>query len=221
MMVVLFDLEGTLVQTIENDEEAIFEFRIKTREKLLELGIPNNELKGIIASTLARNKAIEYVKEHFSKREANRFHLEMDKFLKKCELKWADVSKIFPDTLPTLNRLREFRYRMGLITNTSREAANRMLSMHDMGRFFEVVITREDVKKLKPDPEGIVIALSRLNTRDFIYIGDLIHDSQAAENANGISIIVNRDPLKTIGFNADFVIKSLMEIPNIVQSLRI
>ena len=40
MVVVLFDLEGTLVQTIENDEEAISEFRTKTKEKLVELGIP-------------------------------------------------------------------------------------------------------------------------------------------------------------------------------------
>ncbi len=65
MITVLFDLEGTLVQSMEDDHEAIHEIRIKTREKLVALGIPRSELKGVTRSTIMRNKAFEYVKEHF------------------------------------------------------------------------------------------------------------------------------------------------------------
>lgn len=213
MVVVLFDLEGTLVQSIEDDQEAILEFRIKTREKLVALGIPRSELRGLTTSTLMRNKAFEYVKEHFNGREAKRFHLEMDRFLKSYELSWADCSKIFSDTLPALLRLKEIGCEMGLITNTSREAANRMLSIHGIRGFFEVIITREDVKKLKPDPEGIILALKRLNEQDFFLVGDLAYDSRAAEEAGGISIIVNRCPSKKLEFHADYVVKSLIEIP--------
>lgn len=213
MVVVLFDLEGTLVQSIEDDQEAILEFRIKTREKLVALGIPRSELKGVTTSTLMRNKALEYVKEHFNEREAKRFHREMDMFLKSYELSWADRSKIFSDTLPALRRLKEIGCKMGLITNTSREAANRMLSIHGIRGFFEVIITREDVKKLKPDPEGIILALKRLNEQDFFLVGDLGYDSRAAEEAGGISIIVNRCPSKKLEFHADYVVKFLIEIP--------
>lgn len=213
MVVVLFDLEGTLVQSIEDDQEAILEFRIKTREKLVALGIPRGELKGVATSTLMRNKALEYVKEHFNEREAKRFNLEMDRFLKSYELSWTDRSKIFPDTLPALRRLKEIGCKMGLITNTSREAANRMLSIHGIRGFFEVIITREDVKKLKPDPEGIMLALKRLNEQNFFFVGDLAYDSRAAEKAGGISIIVNRCPSKKLEFHADYVVKSLIEIP--------
>ncbi len=217
MVVILFDLEGTLVQSIENDQEAILEFRIKTREKLLQLGIPSSELEGVTKSTLMRNKALEYVKEHLDEREAKRFHLEMDNFLKGYELRWADSSRIFPDTLPALRKLKRLGYKMGLITNTSREAAIRILSMHGIETFFEVVVTREDVKKLKPDPEGILLALKRLNTRDFVLVGDLIHDSKATEKAGGVSIIVNRNPSKKLEFRANYVISSLMEIPDLIQ----
>ncbi len=156
MVVVLFDLEGTLVQSIENDQQAIDEFRKNTREKLLELGIPRSELKGLITSTLMRNKSREYVKEHFNEREAKRFHREMDGFLTSYEVSWADRSRLFPDTLPTLRKLTELGHTMGVITNTSRDAADRMLSIHGIRGFFEVIITREDVKTLKPDPEGIL-----------------------------------------------------------------
>ncbi len=219
MVVILFDLEGTLVQSIENDQEAILEFRIETREKLLQLGIPSSELEGVTKSTLMRNKALEYVSEHLDEREARRFHLEMDNFLKGYELRWADSSRIFPDTLPALRKLKRLGYKMGLITNTSREAAIRILSMHGIETFFEVVVTREDVKKLKPDPEGILLALKRLNTRDFVLVGDLIHDSKATEKAGGMSIIVNRNPSKKLEFHANYVISSLIEIPDLIQHL--
>jgi len=219
MAVVLFDLEGTLVQSIENDKEAILEFRIKTREKLLELRVPLNELKDVTTSTLMRNRALQYVRKHFNEREAERFHLEMDRFLKRYELSWADQSEIFPDTLPALNRLRELGYRMGIITNTSREAADRILSMHGIANFFEVIITREDVKELKPDPEGILLALKKLNAQDFFFVGDLVHDSKATERAGGKCIIVNRNPLKRLEFQADYVVKSLMDISGLIQSL--
>lgn len=217
MVVILFDLEGTLVQSIENDQEAILEFRIKTREKLLQLRIPSSELEGVTKSTLMRNKALEYVKEHLDEREAKRFHLEMDNFLKGYELRWADSSRIFPDTLPALRKLKRLGYKMGLMTNTSREAAICIFSMHGIETFFEVVVTREDVKKLKPDPEGILLALKRLNTRDFVLVGDLIYDSKATEKAGGVSIIVNRNPSKKLEFRANYVISSLMEIPDLIQ----
>jgi len=103
MVVILFDLEGTLVQSMETDQKAILDFRLKTREKLLTLGIPSKELDGVTTSTLMRNKASEYVKEYFVEREAKLFHLEMDRFLKDYELYWADRSKIFPDTFLLFN----------------------------------------------------------------------------------------------------------------------
>ena len=217
MIVVLFDLEGTLVQSIEADERAVAESRIKTREKLIELGIPRSELEGMTRSTLMRKRAVEYVEERFDPREAERFHLELDRFLKTYELAWAEGSKIFPDTLPMLRVLRSLGYRMGLVTNTSTEAANRMLSMHGIADFFEVVITRENVKQIKPDPEGIILALKSLKAQDFFFVGDLVYDSEAAKQAGGTSIIVNRNPLRKLEFHADYVVNSLTEIPSIVQ----
>jgi len=219
MIVVLFDLEGTLVQSIEADEKSVQEFRTKTREKLVELGVPHSELEGIEKSTLMYNKAFEHVEEQFSPRDARQFHFELDRFLKTYQMRWADKSEIFPDTLPTLRELKRLGYRMGLVTNTSREAADRMLSSHGIADFFEVIVTREDVKKLKPDPEGILLALKRLEARDFFFVGDLVYDSEAAEKAGGKSIIVNRVPSMKLGFPADYIVNSLTEIPRIIQQL--
>jgi HAD superfamily hydrolase (TIGR01509 family) len=108
---------------------------------------------------------------------------------------------------------------MGIVTNTCREAANRMLNMHGIGEFFDVTITREEVKMLKPEPEGIRLALKRLKAQRFVFVGDLIHDVRAAEKAGGTSIIVNREPSKRLDFQADYVVESLTKIPELVQRI--
>jgi beta-phosphoglucomutase-like phosphatase (HAD superfamily) len=41
---VIFDLEGTLVRTAEMTEEFLRDFRRQTKNKLLELGIPEKAL---------------------------------------------------------------------------------------------------------------------------------------------------------------------------------
>jgi HAD superfamily hydrolase (TIGR01549 family) len=217
MTVILFDLEGTLVQSVEGNKDAILEFRMKTASKLMELGIAASELEGIEVSTLMRNRALEIVDQHFKKEEARRFHCEMDKFLKTFELRWALQSRLFPDTLSTLCKLKKLRCKIGLVTNTSKEAANHMLFMHGIDSLFGVTVTREEVSRLKPDPEGIFLALKKFRERKFFFVGDLSYDALAAKKAGGVSIVVNRNPSKTLEFQADFIISSLEEIPNIIQ----
>jgi len=219
VIAVLFDLEGTLVKSMENDKNSILEFRAKTRQKLVELGIPPRELIKTKTSTLMRNKAREYVDENFNRKGARSFHFKMDKFLKSFELYWAYRTEIFEDTIPALQKLRVLKCKMGVVTNTSREAAELILSLNGLGSFFEVTVTREDVNRLKPDPEGIRHALEILHVKDFFFVGDLVLDSLAAEGASGVSIIVNRDPSKKLKFNADYIVNSLLEIPRIVASV--
>jgi phosphoglycolate phosphatase-like HAD superfamily hydrolase len=99
---VLFDLEDTLVQTPWTDHQRVMEFRRKTREKLIELGIPPSVLEGIERATIMRNKAAEYIEKNLSKADAEKIHQEMEKFLTRYELDSAKKSKLFPDTIPTL-----------------------------------------------------------------------------------------------------------------------
>jgi HAD superfamily hydrolase (TIGR01549 family) len=220
MVVVLFDLEGTLVKSIEDDKVAGREFKEKTENKLLKLGIPKCELEGLTTSSIMLNKAQEVVEKCFDERKTGQFQSEMDRFLKRYELRWANLSQIFPDTLSALQKLRKHGFKMGIVTNTSKEAAGQMLAMHRIESFFEVVITRDEIKKLKPEPEGIQLALRRLNAKDFFFVGDSVHDIEATEKAGGISIMVNRCPSKMLKLNPNYVIDSLLEVPKLILDLR-
>lgn len=217
MVVVLFDLEGTLVQTEwENPNHVVF-FRCETRKKLLELGIPPFVLQGTERSTIMHNKALDYVKKNFGEAKIKQFLHEVEQFLIYYELSAVKSSRLFPETLSTLCQLKALGCRIGLVTNTSKKAVDHYFSMHGLGNYFDVVVTREDVAKLKPDAEGVLLALKRLREKRFFLVGDLEHDAIAAKKAGGLSIIVNRDSSKVPQFHADFVVASLSEVPTIIR----
>jgi pyrophosphatase PpaX len=215
---VLFDLEGTLVQTPWEEPQHVLEFRHQTRTKLIELGIPLSVLDGIERSTVMRNRALEYVEGNFSGASKRRYHQEMEKFLRQYELEAARRSKLFPETMLVLNELKKLGLRMGLITNTSREAVDIVFQLHTLQKYFDVIITRNDVKKLKPDSEGVLLAIKKLKVSSFFMIGDLPLDMLAAKNANGVFIVVKRNPEDELDIPADYSVQSLSEVQSIVRS---
>jgi phosphoglycolate phosphatase-like HAD superfamily hydrolase len=107
--------------------------------------------------------------------------------------------------------------KMGLVTNTSMKAVDIIFQLHGLKTYFDVVITREKVKKLKPDPEGILLALRKLDVKKFLMVGDLVHDVLAAKSANGTSILVKRSFEET-DCEADYVVQSLSDVLKIVQA---
>jgi HAD superfamily hydrolase (TIGR01549 family) len=238
---VLFDLEDTLVQTPWADHQHVLEFRRETRQKLIELGIPPNVLEGIERATIMRNKASEYVEKNFAKADAQGFRQGMEEFLSRYELDSARKSQLFPETIQTLETLKELGAKVGLVTNTSAKAVNTVFQNHGLKNRFDVVVTRENVKKLKPDSEGILLAVKKLGATNCFMVGDLVLDILAAKGARVKAIIVRRNPeqpdpqdlLKSLpaelleqakrlledgkDLQADYVVQSLSEVPAIVQ----
>ena len=239
---VLFDLEDTLVQTPWSSHQHVLEFRRSTREKLADLGVPAVVLEGIERSTMMRNKASEYVENHFGEPATERFGREMEQFLSRYELDSAKKSILFDETISTLETLKRLGAKMGLVTNTSKKAVDVVFQMHGLREYFDVVVTRESVRRLKPAPEGILLAAEKLDASRFLMVGDLILDVLAAKNAGGVAIIVMRNPeqsdfqelLKSLpaevlkearrtveergDLHADYIIQSLAEVPAIVEA---
>ncbi len=103
-------------------------------------------------------------------------------------------------------------------------------------------MTREDVEKLKPDPEGILLAVKKLGVTRSFMVGDLAVDVLAAKSVNIPAILVSRHPEKskpqdllkslpaevlekarrsiteTGSLQVDYVVQSLAEIPAIIQA---
>ncbi len=192
---VLFDLEDTLVETVyvQLGPQAVDQERRVVRNKLISLGIPESVFEGEVRHTLFRNRAFDWVDANMSSVEAARFHKKLNKFMKSIELWAAKQHTIFPDTLKTLSRLASEGFKMGLATNTSREATDYLLRKYCLTKFFPIVVTRDDASRLKPNPEIINIAVEQIGKPVEWLVGDDSFDAEAARDAGLKSIIVRRD----------------------------
>ena len=66
------------------------------------------------------------------------------------------------------------------------------LEKYDLKDYFDVVVTAEDTKKHKPDPEPVNIALAKLDSRPehSLMLGDTMFDILCAKNAGVTSVLV-------------------------------
>ncbi len=62
-----------------------------------------------------------------------------------------------------LSKLKEAGKRMGVVSSATNWMVDQVLSQLKLSGFFELVITKEDVTRHKPDPEAYLLALEKLS----------------------------------------------------------
>lgn len=99
-------------------------------------------------------------------------------------------TRLFADTLPTLHKLKKEGARIGIISTKYRFRILEFLKIHLPNDWFDIIIGGEDVKKHKPSPEGLLLAIQKLNVapEDTLYIGDSTVDAETAAAA-GVSFV--------------------------------
>ncbi len=91
----------------------------------------------------------------------------------------------YPETLPALRALRRQGKKIAIISSKTSHRIREKLDRDNVASLVDFVIGCREVAALKPDPEGIRQALSRLglSSNSAIYVGDSEVDAAAAENA--------------------------------------
>lgn len=94
-------------------------------------------------------------------------------------------TRLFPDTLSTLKRLKQRGARIGIISTKYRFRILSFLEDYLPDDFLDIVVGGEDVKAPKPSPEGVLFALEHLGStpQETLYIGDSTVDAETARNA--------------------------------------
>ncbi|MEO8223559.1 MAG: HAD-IA family hydrolase [Gammaproteobacteria bacterium] len=100
---------------------------------------------------------------------------------------WPDILEsvmLYPGIGATLARLKAAGVRLGICT-ASRGESFRPLEEAGLLDYFEEIVTAEDVTRRKPDPEGILLCMARMGLRagETIYIGDTVADIRASRAA--------------------------------------
>jgi HAD superfamily hydrolase (TIGR01548 family) len=75
------------------------------------------------------------------------------------------------------------RYELNLFTGRTRQEFTYTFADWPGTKHFRTVVTMDDVKKIKPDPEGLYKILGKRDPRTALYVGDNIDDALAARDA--------------------------------------
>lgn len=186
---ILFDLDGTLI----NSEQKFFEsFRYVIASKydynITYEEYENNELKknANLIIELKNNGIID--KNELNENIMKEVYMEYEK--KFMEL--LDENEVALN-FELLKQLKNKGLRLALVSTSRRKFIEILLSKLNIKDMFEIVISREDVENLKPDPEAYNKALSLLNIScdNCIAIEDSERGIKASTGANIKTIQVN------------------------------
>jgi len=210
MEAMLFDFEGTLVDFQWKLSEAIEE----TLGMLWNMGFTKEMILSRKYSTLM-TEAIQ---------TATKIGLPPDQVRKKIGIiydhydddaltRWAPRSSVSD----FLKAIKAKGIRAGIVSNVGCKTLAKALSRFNFMEYFEIALGRNDVMNLKPDPEGLNLAVETLgiSKSGAIFIGDSLDDIKAARNA-GIRIMIITDGENVKGdilaAQPDFVIQSYGEL---------
>lgn len=201
----LFDMDGTLVKF-----KLDFEHLKRVTRKILEDKGIYLEVKGSLIETLKE------LRPEFSKEEEYAdFVKGIENIIVQHELEASEKAEAFPCSIELLNTLKSKGKNIGIITRNSKAASMKTLEVSGLMKYLDVIVTREDVAKVKPDPQHVEVAIKFLEKRaeDTVVIGDHKYDISSGKRAGCFTIgILSGVSSEELLNEADLIVSSLEEI---------
>ena len=107
-------------------------------------------------------------------------------FVKRADEVMTDMTEFFDIVPGTIAALQEFGIQLGIVTLKHRYSIKSVLKREQLSDAFEVIIGFEDVSEHKPNPNGLLTVMERLNCvrQNCFYVGDSITDAKTAQRAD-------------------------------------
>jgi len=205
---VAIDLDGTLINSLKVYDEVhkkiLEKYNIKLNGSLDNFGMSPEEIIYDIVNKYNLNIPIEDLKREFE-------DIIINEYMEKI--------KFNPGAKQILNYFKDKKYKMAIFTSNTRRLTIEILKYLHIYNLFDIIVTSDDVKQTKPDPEGYIKILKgfSLLPNEILAIEDSIYGVIAAKRA-GINVIgvtsgVNKKR-ELISAGATMVFKNLKELYN-------
>jgi len=204
-MLILFDLDGTLIESKESIVNATITTLMKYSKEL-----PSNE-------QVERTVGIPII--NLLKKYVNKSLLDqaVTEFRENLIVETPKTTKLYPDTIMVLKALRVDRNTLKVVTNKKTFLAKKILKLMDIDSYFNEVIGI-DLGDPKPSPSMLLLAAKDHKTSEVIMVGDRSEDVIAAKKAGFKSVFVDHGTViraDAEAFYPDFLVNNLKELLNL------
>ena len=219
MKAVLFDLDGTLIDTAADFVRIIQQ-------------MCRDEQRPVVEAEIIRTQVSEgaraMVKLVYPEMDVTDpvFLAHRQRFLNTYGDNIVVDTNLFEGMYPLLEELEAHQIPWGIVTNKPRGLSELLLAALNLTERCAVLVCPEDVSKTKPDPEPMYLAAKQLNleARDIIYVGDHPRDIDAGRNAEMYTILAaygylpveSRDDL--LALQADAIIQTVPELHQLLKN---
>jgi phosphoglycolate phosphatase len=214
---VIFDLDGTLANTIQDITEA-------ANFAMRKFGMPEHtaeEYKYFVGDGI--KELIERAVPETDKGDEEKVSACLDAFRQYYRENYCVYTKPYDGIYETLDKLKRVGIVLGVVTNKNEEAVKLIVAKLFKG-YFDIVIGNSDRVKQKPDPESVneIMAQYHLTPDEVVFVGDSYTDIRTAKNAGikGVGVLWGfrtRKELEDEG--ADFVISEPTDLLAIIDRL--
>ena len=187
---VIFDLDGTLIDSELFYLNLLLEFLkgkgmvLSFEEACKTVGAHNSPVWENVArahgGSISGKALCQEYKDEFERKFRNR------------ELDYSQMQ--FADVLPVLEKLRADGVRMAIASSSSDKIIRRVVEQQNWERFFPVLVSGDNFRKSKPDPEIYRYTMKQLGTapEETLVVEDSTYGIEAGKAA-GVMVAARRD----------------------------
>ncbi len=209
---ILYDLDGTLVDTREDIVRAVSHMLAQMREGLL----PREQIIRFVGRGLR-----QLVTDCLKTQDVQRIEEGMSIFRLYYAQHLLDHSQLYPGALELLEHFRDRK--QAVLTNKPNPFSRDILTGLGIHRFFSEIVVGDSVVPKKPDPFSLISLLSRqqVNSTEALFIGDSAVDIQTGRNAGVLTVIILHgfaDEKETRASKPDLTVRSLEELIKLAKT---
>jgi len=212
---VLFDLDGTLVDSVPDLQDALNRLLMSMQRRTLSLE-EVTRMVGDGAPTLIERSLAATGAPPSPQALPDLIH----RFLKLYKSGASHRSKLYPDSVALLEALKRAGIRLGLVTNKPISATREVLDHFRIDHLFDAVVGGDSLAEKKPSGLPVVHVLERLGVASdrAALVGDMPNDFNAARAADVRPIIVTYGyaAQKPAAFGARETVDRLRDLPELL-----
>ena len=210
--VVIFDCDGTLVDTFKLIEQVV----IKTFEEIL----PDYHMSEEEAHTFFGPYLPDSFKKYLNTTEEIDNAVEV--YRKYCDELLPKYIKTYDGIDDMLKVLKEKGYKVAVVSNKISRVIYDGFDICNVREYFDLVVGAEMLQAAKPDPDGIYQVMKHYNIKNTVLVGDTFIDMETAKNANihfiGVTWCqVSKEEF--INSGVEFAVNKPSEILDIVEKI--